>query len=280
LSQTATRSAATTPAGAVAARSSRSATAPRPLSRVVLIHFNPPNLEKRIARLTAGGHAVEALLPKGPDDLKALRADPPDAFVVDLDRRPSEGRSIGVMLRRYASTRPVPLVFAGGEDSQVARVRNLLPDATFTSWERVRSAVSNAKAPTKPVVPGAMGAYSQTALEPKLGVRDGTTIRLVHPPDGFEKALRRAQRVDDSADVVLLFVRDAGELERDFVDAKASIAPGGSLWICWPKRTSALASDLTQVAVRRYAMDRGLVDFKVAAIDGTWSGLRFARKKR
>jgi hypothetical protein len=27
-------------------------------------------------------------------------------------------------------------------------------------------------------------------------------------------------------------------------------------------------------------MDRGLVDFKVAAIDATWSGLRFARKKR
>jgi hypothetical protein len=32
--------------------------------------------------------------------------------------------------------------------------------------------------------------------------------------------------------------------------------------------------------VRRYGMGRGLVDFKVAAIDGTWSGLRFSRKKR
>jgi hypothetical protein len=35
------------------------------------------------------------------------------------------------MLRRYASTRPVPLIFAGGEEDQVARVRNLLPDATY-----------------------------------------------------------------------------------------------------------------------------------------------------
>jgi hypothetical protein len=199
---------------------------------------------------------------------------------VDLDRRPSEGRSIGVMLRRYASTRPVPLVFAGGEDNQVARVRNLLPDATYTPWERVRGAVSKAKPPAKPVVPGTMDAYSQTKLEPKLGVRDGTTIRLLHPPDGFEQALRRAQPAEHTADLVLLFVRDSGELGRDFEAAKGAIAPGGSLWICWPKKTSRLASDLTQVSVRRYGMDRGLVDFKVAAIDDTWSGLRFAREKR
>ena len=245
----------------------------------MLIHFNPPNLDKRIARLLGAGHTVQALFPKGPDDLKALRADPPDTFVIDLDRRPSEGRSIGVTLRRYASTRPVPLVFAGGEDDQVARVRNLLPDATYAPWERVRGAVTKAKPPAKPVVPGTMDAYSQTALEPKLGVRDGTTIRLFHAPDGFEQALRRAQRADDTADLVLLFARDSAELEREFAEAKAAIAPGGTLWICWPKKTSKLASDLTQVSVRRYGMDRGLVDFKVAAIDDTWSGLRFARKK-
>jgi hypothetical protein len=185
-----------------------------------------------------------------------------------------------VALRRYASTRPVPLVFAGGEDEQVARVKNLLPDATYASWERVPGALSKAKRPSKPVVPGTMDAYSQTALEPKLGVRDGTTIRLFHAPDGFEKALRRAQPADESADLVLLFVRDSAQLERDFAAAKEAVAPGGSLWICWPKKTSKLASDLTQVAVRRYGMDRGLVDFKVAAIDDTWSGLRFARRKR
>ena len=199
--------------------------------------------------------------------------------MIDLDRRPSEGRSIGVALRRYTATRPVPLVFAGGEDDQVERVRNLLPDATYTPWGSIRSAVGRAKPAATPVVPGTMDAYSQTALEPKLGVRDGTTIRLIHAPDGFEKALLRAQPVQDVADLVLLFARDSGDLKRDFATAKRAIAPGGTLWICWPKKTSQLASDLTQVSVRRYGMDRGLVDFKVAAIDDTWSGLRFARKQ-
>ena len=247
--------------------------------RLVVVHFNPPNLDKRLARLAE--HDVEPLTPKGPADLKPLRQRPPDAFVVDLDRRPSEGRSIAVQLRRYASTRAVPLVFAGGEEDQVARVRNLLPDATYVSWQGVLGRLKRARPPEKPVVPSTMDAYSQTELEPKLGVRDGTTTLLLGAPSGFGKALRRAELVEAGpAQLVLLFSPSAADLERDFEGAKAALAPGGTLWICWPKKASGVAADLGQVEVRRYAMDRGLVDFKVAAIDQTWSGLRFARKKR
>jgi hypothetical protein len=149
--------------------------------RVVVVHFNPPNLDKRLARLA--GHDVEEVMPKGPADLKPLRERPPDALVVDLDRRPSEGRSVAVQLRRYASTRPVPLVFAGGEEGQVARVRKLLPDATYVSWQGVLGGLKRAKREEKPIVPGTMDAYSQTELEPKLGVRDGTTLLLLGAPD-------------------------------------------------------------------------------------------------
>lgn len=246
--------------------------------RVVVVHFNPPNLDKRLARLS--GHDVETVVPNGPADLKPLRERPPDVFVVDLDRRPSEGRSVAVQLRRYASTRPVPLVFAGGEEDHVARVRNLLPDATYVSWQGVLGGLKRAKPLEKPVVAGTMDAYSQTRLEPKLGVRDGTTMLLIGAPDGFGKALRRAELVNEwPARIVMLFVPDLAALEAQFADAKAAIDPGGTLWICWPKKTSGVQSDLSEREVRRYAMDRGLVDFKVAAIDQTWSGLRFARKK-
>jgi hypothetical protein len=246
--------------------------------RVVVLHFNPPNLDKRLARLS--DFAVEAVLPTGPADLKPLRERPPDAFVVDLDRRPSEGRSVAVQLRGYASTRLVPLVFAGGEEEQVARVRNLLPDATYVSWQGVSGAVSRVKPLQKPVVPGPMDAYSQTELEPKLGVREGTTLLLLGAPDGFGKALRRAELVEEGpAQLVMLFTPSVADLERDFAPAKKAIAPGGTLWICWPKKASGVESDLGQAEVRGYAMDRGLVDFKVAAIDTTWSGLRFSRKK-
>ena len=52
------------------------------------------------------------------------------------------------------------------------------------------------------------------------------------------------------------------------------------LWVIWPKKTSDTQSDLSQVIVRRIGMDAGLVDYKIASIDETWSGLRFAVKKR
>jgi hypothetical protein len=78
----------------------------------------------------------------------------------------------------------------------------------------------------------------------------------------------------------MLFSPSVADLERDIAPAEQAIAPGGTLWICWPKKASGVESDLGQAEVRRYAMDRGLVDFKVAAIDTTWSGLRFSRKKR
>ena len=76
-----------------------------------------------------------------------------------------------------------------------------------------------------------------------------------------------------------LVCADSNELSGKFDDAKAAVAPGGSVWICWPKKSSGVDSDLGQAEVRRHAMERGLVDSKVAAIDQTWSGLRFGRKK-
>jgi hypothetical protein len=41
-----------------------------------------------------------------------------------------------------------------------------------------------------------------------------------------------------------------------------------------PERTAGHASDITDNVVRQYALDAGLVDVKVAAIDEDWSGLR------
>lgn len=57
-------------------------------------------------------------------------------------------------------------------------------------------------------------------------------------------------------------------------------AGAGGLWIAWPKRASGVASDMTQNVARETGLAFGLVDYKVCAIDATWSGLKFARRKR
>jgi hypothetical protein len=41
------------------------------------------------------------------------------------------------------------------------------------------------------------------------------------------------------------------------------------------KRASGVATDLTDNVVRAHGLATGLVDVKVAAIDATWSGMKF-----
>ena len=88
------------------------------MHRVRLIHWNATEAEEWAARLQAEGYDVEyALL--SPSNLRALRAEPPDAVVVDLSRIPSQGRDTGVGLRIHKATRYVPLVFVGGAPEKV-----------------------------------------------------------------------------------------------------------------------------------------------------------------
>ena len=51
------------------------------------------------------------------------------------------------------------------------------------------------------------------------------------------------------------------------------------MWVAWPKRSSGVATDLTEDAFRADLLPTGWVDIKVCAIDETWSGLRFVLRK-
>jgi hypothetical protein len=67
-------------------------------------------------------------------------------------------------------------------------------------------------------------------------------------------------------------------------DKIARVRPGrrfkiDDVWIVWAKKASPLYSGMTQADVRGPGMARGFVDFKVCAIDETWSGLRFKRRR-
>jgi hypothetical protein len=53
------------------------------------------------------------------------------------------------------------------------------------------------------------------------------------------------------------------------------MGPRTSLWICWPKKTSPLASDVSETEVRERGLAAGIVDVKVCAVDEDWSGHKF-----
>jgi hypothetical protein len=122
--------------------------------------------------------------------------------------------------------------------------------------------------------------YSGTPLAKKLGIGEGSTVALVGAPADFTipdlppgTTVRRDQRA--RTDVTLWFVGSVAELSVRS-GQMARRAEANALWICWPKRTSDVHTDVTENAVRAAGLANGLVDFKIAAIDETWSGLRFA----
>jgi hypothetical protein len=129
-----------------------------------------------------------------------------------------------------------------------------------------------------------MAGHAGTPLPCKLGIKPGARLGLVGAPGGFARTLgelplgatvRAVAGGGDLFDVIVCFAGSAGGLARDLPALPARLDPAGGLWIAWPKRSSGLATDLTDVEVRRRGLALGLVDNKVCAIDDTWSGLRF-----
>jgi hypothetical protein len=76
-------------------------------------------------------------------------------------------------------------------------------------------------------------------------------------------------------DVIVFFALTQREVARQFKPLAAKLEPNGRLWIGWPKRTSGIATDITESSLRDIILPSGLVDNKVAAIDERWSGLQF-----
>ncbi|MFA6107140.1 MAG: hypothetical protein WDA75_00095 [Candidatus Latescibacterota bacterium] len=255
--------------------------------RVRLIHWNEREAEERATVLRAAGYEVDAA-PLCDPTLRDLRSAPPAAILIDLTRLPSQGRDFGVRVRTYKDTRAVPLVFVGGAPEKIARVKKVLPDAVFTAWEELLSALVAALtgSPVDPVVPGSvMAGYSGTPLPAKLGIGPGCGLVLLHAPDSFARALgplpegaTQRRRLGPGADVIVWFVRNRDELEVG-IGKVASAVDRGRLWIAWPKKSSGMETDLTQQPVRALGLSLGLVDFKVAAIDEIWTALCFTRRR-
>jgi CheY-like chemotaxis protein len=259
-----------------------------PAMRIRLILWNAAEAEERAERLRAIGCEVESNLPSGPELLRAVRASLPDAVVIDLSRIPSQGRDLALALRSTKAMRQVPIVFVEGEAEKRAGVRAQLPDAVFASWRGIRGALKQAieHPPLDPMKPtSALAGYSRTPLPKKLGIKPGSRVALIGAPADFAKTLgslpegaRLSHRSQPDPDLVLWFLRSQRDLERG-IATRARALVRGSMWMVWPKRTSALKTDLVEQAVREAGLAAGLVDYKVCAVDETWSGLLFTRRK-
>ena len=127
--------------------------------------------------------------------------------------------------------------------------------------------------------------YSGTPLARKLGLQPGLRVCLLQEPAGFRGLLDEVEQLDITTtlaggfDYLQFFTDSRAELEARFVTLTAHVAPGGMLWISWPKRSSPLAGDLTEDGVREIGLRTEFVDVKVCAVDRDWSALKFLRRR-
>ena len=129
--------------------------------------------------------------------------------------------------------------------------------------------------------------YSGTPLPKKLGINEGSRVALLGQPPGFSTTLGSLppgvsvrEKAGAEADVIVLFATKFSKLKTEFVKAMRMMpANGGMLWIAWPKKAAKMDTDLDENFIRDYGLSLGVVDTKVCAIDETWSGLRFNRRR-
>ncbi|MBI3209682.1 MAG: hypothetical protein HYZ37_12390 [Candidatus Solibacter usitatus] len=248
------------------------------MSKIRLIVWNAGEAEEHAAVLRKLGHEVSATVPVGGSFGKELRASPPDLIVIGLDRLPMQGRDIALGIRAMAALKHIPIIFFGGEEEKIARIRERLPDAAYTNWKKVPDVLKRPPRMTT-VAKSALDGYSGTPLAKKLGLKSGMRVFLLDEPASFFRAVdpvpEGVEWVQDGRagfDLAIVFVAGRTTLERHLTRLLAM----EHVWICWPKGK---AAGITQYDVREIGLLAGLVDFKICSIDEKWSACRFRRRK-
>jgi hypothetical protein len=127
--------------------------------------------------------------------------------------------------------------------------------------------------------------YSGKTITEKIGAKPGQRVYIDGLPEALElvwpagvQVLRRLPAAP--VDIAWCFCANRDRLEARVDRLVARIAVDGALWVSWPKKSSGTATDLDESLVRTRGLAAGVVDVKVAAVDDTWSALKFVRRLR
>jgi hypothetical protein len=131
-----------------------------------------------------------------------------------------------------------------------------------------------------------MAGYSGTPLAAKLGIKEGCKVALVAAPEEFRELLEPlpasvqfVAKADKTTGVVHIFTSRRAELAQALAAYRERLSPEAVLWISWPKKSSKVASEISEDTVRDLALPLGWVDVKVCAVTEVWSGLKLVVRK-
>ena len=131
-----------------------------------------------------------------------------------------------------------------------------------------------------------MAGYSATPLPQKLGIKPGMIVVAIEAPENYRQLLGQipsgvnfATRTVGNTKFVHFFARRRSELATQLSILRKKIAEDAVVWVSWPKKSSGVATDITEDVIRAVALPIGFVDIKVCAVDNTWSALKLMIRK-
>jgi hypothetical protein len=131
-----------------------------------------------------------------------------------------------------------------------------------------------------------MAGYSGTPLARKLGIKEGCRLFLLRAPSHYPTlvaplpdGVQLVGRMGRTTDLVHIFSTSRKDLEQSLRAARKALRDDVPIWVSWPKKSSGVATDITEDTIRAVALPMGLVDIKVCAVDEVWSGLKLVVRK-
>lgn len=128
--------------------------------------------------------------------------------------------------------------------------------------------------------------YSGTPVVQKLGIKPGALVHLSGAPAGVDLGelpagarITRRRPAKAAIDVAVIFTTEQRSLVDRFLEISVRAKKDAGIWVAWPKKASAVPTDVTEDVLRGLLLPTGFVDNKVCAIDERWSGLRFVLRR-
>jgi hypothetical protein len=123
---------------------------------------------------------------------------------------------------------------------------------------------------------------AENGLIKKLRIQSGQRVLILNPPQGYFEELGQlpenvelAEKPQGAFDFIQLFVKQRVELESQLPMIQQGIKYEALLWICYPKQSSKVISDLNREIIWGIVSKTGLEGVTLVSLNTVWSAMRF-----
>ncbi len=128
--------------------------------------------------------------------------------------------------------------------------------------------------------------YSGTPLIKKLGIKEEMELYVENSPQEYLTWLGKlpegasvSNKIGSNLVAAHIFFYEKTKLLTALTKLRKKLAQDGFVWVSWPKKSSKVATDITEDVIREIALPMGFVDIKVCAVSEVWSGLKLVIRK-